>query len=409
MPSLSSLVNLRISLKKSFLPARTDISENIEFVTHYTQTTINWNIVSAIVSKVHERGEIGAWEAAKCVTRRLMSGDGLVVDLSVQVLRSFVENCGRNFHLRMMRRSFIHAVNFCYFHPKTTGFAKQSIKETLFYCKNIFSGYSEFEDIVSVYAPIFQHGNIHSTSAILTPPISNSRLQLPPPQPAVNKIRSDMALALNNCQILAESLSFSNPDSDDIQHNELIKEFYEKCKKYQSLIVAYIEKRTEEELLVDLLEVNQQLLQVLRQYEDVVERHAIISAKHKSLVDLMQTHIENEVLARSLSSTVEDNYPRDDPGSSSTGNPTSSARAIMRFEDDPFSDKYKLESTEAGLNESESKPVEEETGESSTSVVVEGCARAEEELGGNKLKKLSPKALGKRSANKVDMVIENAA
>ncbi|KAF8944436.1 hypothetical protein BGZ46_006259, partial [Entomortierella lignicola] len=59
------------------------------------------------------------------------------------------------------------------------------------------------------------------------------------------QMAQDIELARNNAHMLTEAVSFADPDTEAIEENELIKEFYSKSQSLQRGIQQYLSEMTE--------------------------------------------------------------------------------------------------------------------------------------------------------------------
>ncbi|RKP05925.1 hypothetical protein THASP1DRAFT_32247 [Thamnocephalis sphaerospora] len=89
-------------------------------------------------------------------------------------------------------------------------------------------------------------------------------------------------VASNSVQMLSEALVYADPDNEDIRQNELISEFHQKCTNLNSEIVRFLSTVQDEELIGMLIKTNQELVDVFKQYDDIVECHQVAQATARS-------------------------------------------------------------------------------------------------------------------------------
>ncbi|CAM0135664.1 unnamed protein product [Umbelopsis sp. WA50703] len=86
-----------------------------------------------------------------------------------------------------------------------------------------------------------------------------------------NSIVSDIEVCRSNVNLLSEMLSFTDPSQEDISKNELIIEFYDKCKKSQLVIARHMQQCGDPDTLTTLLECHKEVKKVFDTYNDMLE------------------------------------------------------------------------------------------------------------------------------------------
>lgn len=84
--------------------------------------------------------------------------------------------------------------------------------------------------------------------------------------------------------MFTQTLSFTDPEKEDITKNELIQEFYTKCKSLHQSIMNYLSEIQDEQWIDTLLALNQDFVNSFKMYEDMVERGQVKIAKQESQV-----------------------------------------------------------------------------------------------------------------------------
>ncbi|KAM3582229.1 hypothetical protein VKS41_005660 [Umbelopsis sp. WA50703] len=100
--------------------------------------------------------------------------------------------------------------------------------------------------------------------------------------PREEDITGDIELARNNCQVLAQTLSFTDPGKEDISKNELIQEFYGKCKDLHMTIMRHLQTASDPDMISTLLDTNSELVNTFKAYDDMLEQSALQNAKSAS-------------------------------------------------------------------------------------------------------------------------------
>ncbi|RUP47166.1 hypothetical protein BC936DRAFT_146058 [Jimgerdemannia flammicorona] len=289
----------------------TSITANIERATAPDQQGLDWELLIQICNVVNTT-ELGAKEARKLLQKKLVQGETNTKILALSMLEALFENCGPKFHAQLVAKSFIEALNTIAFSPNTDPKVHGKLIAVLQAWTTQFQSNRDLMAIPQLYASIMEQGsswtltgagaNSARTNSIRrsTSGGSGGNGQHPgqrgreyavyPPdgfQPipqelsmeeAHMRLTSDIEVAKNNAQILSQTLSFTDPEKEDISKNELIQEFYGKSKLIQQTIQRYLEDATDPDLLATLLETNQELLNVFKTYDDMLEHKALAHA-----------------------------------------------------------------------------------------------------------------------------------
>ncbi|RHZ78809.1 hypothetical protein Glove_156g49 [Diversispora epigaea] len=135
----------------------------------------------------------------------------------------------------------------------------------------------------------------------------------------ISTVVEDIELSKNIIQLFTQTISFTDPESEDITKNELIQEFFSKCKSLSQNIVHYISETQDEQWLNTLLSVNQEFVNSFKLYDDMVERGQVKVAKQNS---------KNTIIRNNYNSVDSESFAAGVGGSGTS--PSSSL--------DPFSD-----------------------------------------------------------------------
>ncbi|KAL1917168.1 uncharacterized protein VTP21DRAFT_4824 [Calcarisporiella thermophila] len=331
-------------------PARTTITENIDFLTHPSQDTENWQVLFTTVEEVNRQPE-GAREAAKALRRRLKAGDGKTTILSITVMQCLVENCGKRFHDQMARPHFLEDLKQCYYSRSTSDLGRQRILSLLYHCKNIFNGVNELKSVGKLCDEL-SGGNKRSPGEGNNNNFSFATSQIPQLDERMERevlsaitaetIENDITIAKSNSQLLTETLSFTNPESVNPEQHDIIQEFRTKCRDSQATILRHIQQSADNndgELMRRLLETNQLLVQAFKQYDEMVERHCIANATKASKTVNWRGTDEETKLHGNVEGDLLGGHEAVMNGSKSNGHFTySEASSSMAAGVDPFAD-----------------------------------------------------------------------
>ncbi|EIN05886.1 hypothetical protein PUNSTDRAFT_91523 [Punctularia strigosozonata HHB-11173 SS5] len=184
------------------------------------------------------------------------------------------------------------------------------------------------------------------------------RNRIIPPDEDIRRLFQECKVGRGNAALLSEALAFAKPE--DLKEKDVIKEFHHKCTASQEFIFAQIPWATataersrsnrgqvadgyerqstadgqqtsitrEEELLAELLFVNEELLAVLRVYDDLVrlgqERDAEERSRYDFRMDRAQLHREQQVNGYGLA-------PPSSTGAGSSRSPSPSLSSSPAF------------------------------------------------------------------------------
>ncbi|CAJ0650885.1 11491_t:CDS:2 [Entrophospora sp. SA101] len=170
------------------------------------------------------------------------------------------DNCGAKFHALVIS-------------PQTDATVKQKVIQLLAALANTFQNEPSLYQFYNLYTKLTgnQGSQVPSQTRYYDGQDRNWDVSLEA------KIAEDIEVAKNNVQLLTQTLSFTDPESEDITKNELIQEFYKKCQALHDNLMKYLSEVQDEEWIV-----NQELLNGFKMYDDMVERGLLLVAKLKS-------------------------------------------------------------------------------------------------------------------------------
>ncbi|CAO3594988.1 unnamed protein product [Absidia cylindrospora] len=280
----------------------TTITDDIEKMTGSEQTEVNWALIFQVCEVVNN-SEHGAKEARKLLQKKMLSSDSKTQVYSLEILNALSENSQEKFKGQLTAKSFGEDLETL----ATQKAANDDVHSKLVQClQNWVSNFGTdpaFGAICRVHE-LVMHG--------IPQPTKSGRLggnffkpyQLPSSatprnysenldganshrQPQLARpvdITSDVEIAKNNAQLLSQTLSFTDPTKEDITKNELIQEFYGKCKMLQRVISGHLETCNDSELISALILANGELVNTFKAYDDSLERRAMEFATNNSRV-----------------------------------------------------------------------------------------------------------------------------
>ncbi|KAJ3282950.1 TOM1-like protein 2, partial [Blyttiomyces sp. JEL0837] len=287
-PSNNSIGTMSFNLKNLFTKAPTGpIAENIELATSESQQDQDWGFVIATAQLVNANPQEGSAQAVKALKNKLKSKSPIVVNYALSTLDHLVKHCGLPFAAELGTRDnlgFLQRVlireNLA---PENRGRLLEMIGDWAEHIENPPSFRLFFHQLVSqgfrfpaAYNVPIQ--TIPFVAATFWNPVAGGQPTTAPPEIAIDTlpleertkwVDFDCNLAENNIAMLIESLSYADR-SEDLNKNELVQEFKQKCLDMRARIVRLIEKVVDEDLLTKLIKANGDLNSALEKYENAL-------------------------------------------------------------------------------------------------------------------------------------------
>ncbi|KAI7908028.1 uncharacterized protein BX663DRAFT_482262 [Cokeromyces recurvatus] len=258
---------------KKIIP--TEITSNIEKAVNPSVTELDWTLVFQICDAVNST-ELGAKEARKLLQKKMMSHDPKLQFLALEILNSLAENCSEKFQTQLCAKSFgedlLALSSFKTLDDRVRGKLTQCLETWIRQTRvNPQSGAIKkaYDTMISL------HGGNSQPSQILT--IGNTN-HAPRKMPTPTDMKDGIEVAKNSAQLFSQTLSFTDPTKEDISKNDLIQEFYSKCKQSQQLLAFYLEICEDSELISALINANNELLNCFRSYDEMLEQRAVNEA-----------------------------------------------------------------------------------------------------------------------------------
>ncbi|KAI9592534.1 hypothetical protein BDF19DRAFT_211550 [Syncephalis fuscata] len=264
------------------------ISNAIETATTVTASREeDWQLIIDICNLVNSRPE-GPKEAAKAVRKRIKTKQVGTQLLTITLMQSLFDNCGAKYRVAISNSKFTETLAKLMSRSDTDPEVRSKLYVALTSWAEQLRGEPGMEAIPALYDNL-------NTITTLTPSDDNnndnmrsSHLEAMSPEKMQKEVPRLVEICHNSVEMLSESLVYTDPDTEDIRKNEFIQEFYVKCKNLQTEVGRFIASAQDEQLIDQLLKANQELLDVFQQYDEIVERHDIVSATNRSAADMAQ-------------------------------------------------------------------------------------------------------------------------
>ncbi|KAI8644416.1 hypothetical protein BD408DRAFT_481379 [Parasitella parasitica] len=295
----------------------TDITTNIEKATDASAPELDWALVFQICNSVNST-DMGAKEARKLLQKKMSSNDPKTQVLALEILNSLSENCTAKFQAQLAAKSFGEDLYALASSNNTDDRVHGKLAQCLQTWVAQANGDPQYGAVRRAYDIMMNgaalsganrrqlHGQSRSTPA-------NTPRE--PPKPA--DVKGDIELAKNSAQLFSQTLSFTDPTSEDISKNELIQEFYGKCRHAQQILASHLETCEDSEIISTLINANNELLSCFKSYDEMLEQATVNQATVNSQSLHDRTSRNNEQLRQ------QQNQQEDLVASSSSSQPQS--------------------------------------------------------------------------------------
>ncbi|KAF9162580.1 putative actin patch assembly and actin polymerization protein [Actinomortierella ambigua] len=256
---------------------QTQITTSIEVITGQ-KVISDWSAVALLCEQVNAKDD-GAKEAAKALRKKLRQGRPQQQMNAISVIQAMINGCGSKFKAQVSCAKFAEDIEAVAVSESTDVNVKIQLMESLEEWAAVFSTEPGLTIIPQLYNSLIRTNTPRRRN---DSPNANSppQTRLMTPEQRMRQMSQDIELARNNAHMLTEAVSFCDPDTEAIEENELIKEFYAKCITLQRGIQHYLSEMTEsanpdEEWLTSLLACNQELVQAFTVYNQMMERQQL--------------------------------------------------------------------------------------------------------------------------------------
>ncbi|KAK9696413.1 hypothetical protein K7432_012468 [Basidiobolus ranarum] len=243
--------------------------------------------------------ETGTKEAAKSLQSKLKSKDFHVVLASLSLCEALVEQCGEKFNGHIISDKFLNTLQKLVISRYSEVVVRNRVIELLQLWVITFENEPRMAPVKELYEKLISEGSIsleNNQSRAMSE--SQSDIQLTP-----EHIDNSISSAKSYAQMLAEALAFTDPETTDVTKDDLIQEFYGKCKSSQITIAKYLALIDNEAKISLLLRVNQELINTLNHYNEMVERQLVAAATKASLTESEKPELPDLIQHEPLNGT----------------------------------------------------------------------------------------------------------
>uniref|UniRef100_A0A8C2IB47 Target of myb1 membrane trafficking protein n=1 Tax=Cyprinus carpio TaxID=7962 RepID=A0A8C2IB47_CYPCA len=281
--------------------------------------TEDWSLNLEICDIINETDD-GPKDAVKALKKRIVGNKNFrEVMLALTVLETCVKNCGHRFHVYVCSLEFVEGVLVRAILPKNNPpmILHDRVLSLIQAWADAFRNNPSLSGVVSVYEDLRRRGlefpmtDLDSLSPIHTPsrvkctstvlvseadPLTNSSPATHTPRsdgqrsPEVKqKLRSELDLVKGNLSVMTEMLNHIKPGETSASDAELLQQLYSVCKQMQQRVVELIPNLSEDEMIGELLQVNDDLNNAFIRYERSVRLQCSVQScptETENLIDL---------------------------------------------------------------------------------------------------------------------------
>ncbi|CAG8534904.1 4151_t:CDS:2 [Racocetra fulgida] len=148
------------------------------------------------------------------------------------------ENCGAKFHAEIASKKFLEALELVVVTPNVDPDVKHRLVELLRNWTQAFQNEPSLWQIASLYNKL-EKMRVIPVGKYQNNPIANPRGVVYVPfsfNTSLERVAEDIELAKNNVQLFTQTISFTDPEAEDITKNELIQDLVKAFQLYEDMV-----------------------------------------------------------------------------------------------------------------------------------------------------------------------------
>ncbi|XP_023287447.1 target of Myb protein 1-like isoform X1 [Seriola lalandi dorsalis] len=287
-------------------PFSTPVGQRIECATGSSLPSDDWTLNMEICDMINSSEE-GPKDAVRAIRKRIMGNKNFKeVMLALTVLETCVKNCGYRFHILVTTRDFVEGVLVRAIIPRNNPplILHDRVLSIVQAWADAFRSSPDLTGVVSVYEDLRRKGlefpmtELDGYSpvqgpkkplpgngpAVTTLPavLLSSKPPLIPPQTAelklalegthaftpsqVKRLKTELGVVRSNLTMMSDMMSQLDPVTVKQADMELLEQLYTVCKEMQDRIVKIVPRLSEEKLIEELLETNDEMNTAFTRY-----------------------------------------------------------------------------------------------------------------------------------------------
>ncbi|XP_074647731.1 TOM1-like protein 2 isoform X2 [Tubulanus polymorphus] len=294
-------------------PFSSPVGQRIEHATEGNLASEDWALNMEICDIINESDD-GPKDAIRAIRKRLTTTIGKnnkSVMYTLIVLETAVKNCNKRFHVQVANKDFLQDL-VKIIGPKNDPpqIVQEKVLSLIQTWADAFRGQTDLKEVEKVYSQLKNNGidfpmtdldhmaPIHTparsvpeaeTQRVLQQSQHPQHLQQQQQQPSPNhvpqaplvqdsgpvnptpeqlsKLRSELDIVQGNLRVFSEMLNEMTPGQEDASDLDLLQELNRTCRQMQSRIVELLDRISNDEVIGELLQVNDDLNNMFIRYE----------------------------------------------------------------------------------------------------------------------------------------------
>ncbi|XP_056257271.1 target of Myb protein 1 isoform X5 [Seriola aureovittata] len=241
-------------------PFSTPVGQRIECATGSSLPSDDWTLNMEICDMINSSEE-GPKDAVRAIRKRIMGNKNFKeVMLALTVLETCVKNCGYRFHILVTTRDFVEGVLVRAIIPRNNPplILHDRVLSIVQAWADAFRSSPDLTGVVSVYEDLRRKG--------LEFPMTELDGYSPVQGPKkVKRLKTELGVVRSNLTMMSDMMSQLDPVTVKQADMELL-ELYTVCKEMQDRIVKIVPRLSEEKLIEELLETNDEMNTAFTRY-----------------------------------------------------------------------------------------------------------------------------------------------
>ncbi|XP_022623181.1 target of Myb protein 1-like isoform X5 [Seriola dumerili] len=242
-------------------PFSTPVGQRIECATSSSLPSDDWTLNMEICDMINSSEE-GPKDAVRAIRKRIMGNKNFKeVMLALTVLETCVKNCGYRFHILVTTRDFVEGVLVRSIIPRNNPplILHDRVLSIVQAWADAFRSSPDLTGVVSVYEDLRRKG--------LEFPMTELDGYSPVQGPKkVKRLKTELGVVRSNLTMMSDMMSQLDPVTVKQADMELLEQLYTVCKEMQDRIVKIVPRLSEEKLIEELLETNDEMNTAFTRY-----------------------------------------------------------------------------------------------------------------------------------------------
>ncbi|XP_023287450.1 target of Myb protein 1-like isoform X4 [Seriola lalandi dorsalis] len=242
-------------------PFSTPVGQRIECATGSSLPSDDWTLNMEICDMINSSEE-GPKDAVRAIRKRIMGNKNFKeVMLALTVLETCVKNCGYRFHILVTTRDFVEGVLVRAIIPRNNPplILHDRVLSIVQAWADAFRSSPDLTGVVSVYEDLRRKG--------LEFPMTELDGYSPVQGPKkVKRLKTELGVVRSNLTMMSDMMSQLDPVTVKQADMELLEQLYTVCKEMQDRIVKIVPRLSEEKLIEELLETNDEMNTAFTRY-----------------------------------------------------------------------------------------------------------------------------------------------